>query len=263
MNELQIFNNPEFGELRTFIEPDGKVLYCATDAARALGYTNPRFSVNKHCPNVSKRSVRVEIGTKADGTPISRPMDLLFAPEGDIYRLMYRAADQSRSPDIKAKAERYGGWIFDEVLPSIRKTGSYSTRGNLESEKIAAQRDRAKAMLLNAQTRRYNAIMKTIDNKKLSPIAAEVFGLAALEQATGEPIHYRPECERTYSATEIGKMFGVSSQKIGKLANAKGLKADAYGVTVMDKSPYSAKEVSAFRYNQKAVDKIKKLLQSL
>lgn len=127
MNELQIFNNPEFGELRTFIEPDGTVLYCATDAAKALGYTNPRYSVKKHCPHVSKRSIGVETGKKADGSPVIQMMHLTFAPEGDIYRLMYRAADQSRNPDIKAKAERYGGWIFDDILPTIRKEGAYIT----------------------------------------------------------------------------------------------------------------------------------------
>lgn len=132
---------------------------------------------------------------------------------------------------------------------------------NLEAEKIATQKKRAEAMYLNAQTRMYTTIMKTIDNKKLSPIAAEVFGIAALEQVTGKPVNYRPKCERTYSATEVGKMFGVSSRKVGKLANANELKTDEYGITVMDKSPYSPKEVTTFRYNQKAVDRIKELLQ--
>jgi hypothetical protein len=46
-------------------------------------------------------------------------------PEGDIYRLIIKAADQSRSPAVKEKAERFEKWLFDEVLPSIRKTGGY------------------------------------------------------------------------------------------------------------------------------------------
>ncbi len=69
-----------------------------------------------------------------------------------------------------------------------------------------------------------------------------------------------PECERTYSATEIGKQLGITANKVGKLANAHGLKTDAFGVTVMDKSPHSAKEVPNFRYYGNVVPVLREII---
>lgn len=127
MRDLQIFNSSEFGVLRTFIEPDGSVLYCLTDAARMLGYTNPQHSVKKFCRGGSKRSITLNCGIKADGSPISRKQEMIFGPQGDIYRLIVRASDQSVNPEIKERAERFGSWIFDEILPAIAHDGAYLT----------------------------------------------------------------------------------------------------------------------------------------
>lgn len=62
--------------------------------------------------------------------------------------------------------------------------------------------------------------------------------------------------EKTYSATEVGKKLGISSQKVGKIANKLNLKTEKYGIIVLDKSPYSDKQVESFRYNQKAIELI-------
>lgn len=106
MNEVQIFENEEFGRVRT-VEIDGRPYFAATDIATALGYTNPNKAVNDHCRAITKRS-----------TPISGKIQSInFIPEGDIYRLVVR----SKLPS----AERFETWVFDEVLPSIRKNGGY------------------------------------------------------------------------------------------------------------------------------------------
>jgi predicted NAD/FAD-dependent oxidoreductase len=63
-----------------------------------------------------------------------------------------------------------------------------------------------------------------------------------------------PEVEKTYSAGEVGEMFGVSGNKIGRVANAKGLKTEKYGIFVLDKARGHNKQVQTFRYNQTAVD---------
>ncbi len=63
MNELQIFNNKEFGEIRTLTE-NGKTLFCATDIAKSLGYSNPRDAISKHCWCVAKRDAWVQTGQK-------------------------------------------------------------------------------------------------------------------------------------------------------------------------------------------------------
>lgn len=111
-NELMIFNNPEFGEIRT-IEEDGKVLFCGNDVARALGYKRPKDAVSAHCKGAVKRRTLTKGGEQ----------EMLFIPEGDIYRL----AAKSELPG----ADKFESWIFDEVLPSIRKHGAYMTPDTL------------------------------------------------------------------------------------------------------------------------------------
>ena len=91
MNQMEIFKNPEFGSIRTF-EQDDKVLFCGTDIAAALGYTNPRKAVRDHTRGGTKRSIGVQTGKKADGTPAVQMVEMLFIPEGDVYRLRRPAA---------------------------------------------------------------------------------------------------------------------------------------------------------------------------
>lgn len=106
MDELQIFNSGEFGEIRT-IEIDGKPYFVGTDVAKALGYSNPRKAILDHCKGVTKRD-----------TPTSSGVQLMsYINEGDLYRLIMK----SKLPS----AEKFESWVMDEVLPTIRKTGSY------------------------------------------------------------------------------------------------------------------------------------------
>lgn len=106
MNELQIFNSGEFGEIRT-IEIDGKPYFVGTDVARALGYNNPRDAVSRHCKGVVKHDTPTSSGIQS----------MSYINEGDLYRLIMK----SKLPS----AEKFESWVMDEVLPTIRKTGSY------------------------------------------------------------------------------------------------------------------------------------------
>ncbi|WP_020225674.1 BRO family protein [Holdemania massiliensis] len=122
MNQIEIFNSPEFGSIRT-LEQNGKVLFCGTDVATALGYTNPRKAVRDHTRGGTKCSIGVQTGKKADGSPAVQMVEMLFIPEGDLYRLIAH----SKLPS----AERFEQWVFDEVLPVIRKHGAYLTKEKL------------------------------------------------------------------------------------------------------------------------------------
>ena len=104
MNNLTTFNSEEFGEVRT-IEVNGKQLFIGSDVARALGYAIPTKAVNTHCKGVSKVEVPTDGGKQ----------EMLAIPEGDVYRLIVK----SQLPS----AAKFETWVFDEVLPSIRKTG--------------------------------------------------------------------------------------------------------------------------------------------
>ena len=106
MNELQIFNSEEFGDIRT-IEIDGKPYFVGTDVAKALGYSNPRQAILDHCKGVTKRDTPTSSGVQS----------MSYINEGDLYRLIMK----SKLPS----AEKFESWVMDEVLPAIRKTGSY------------------------------------------------------------------------------------------------------------------------------------------
>ena len=123
MNEIMIFNNPEFGEVRT-LEEGGTVLFCGTDVARALGYAKPQNAVATHCPHALKRGIGVQTGTRADGTPAMQMMEMFFIPESDLYRLVF----SSKLPT----AEKFTDWVTEEVIPSIRKHGAYMTPDTIE-----------------------------------------------------------------------------------------------------------------------------------
>lgn len=105
-NNIQIFKNSDFGEIRT-LEENGAVLFCGSDVAKALGYARPNDAVTQHCRATVKRR-----------TPISGKMqDINFIPESDLYRLVF----SSKLPT----AEKFTDWVTAEVLPSIRRNGGY------------------------------------------------------------------------------------------------------------------------------------------
>lgn len=124
MNDLTIFQSEQFGTVRT-LDEEGKILFCGTDVAKALGYANSRDALRRHCKGVVKHDIGVQTGMKTDGTPATQKMEMLFITEGDLYRLI----THSRLP----AAEAFEKWVFDEVLPTIRKTGQYKAESEPET----------------------------------------------------------------------------------------------------------------------------------
>lgn len=109
MNQLQIFSNAEFGNVRVVII-DGEPYFVGTDVATALGYTNPQKALRDHVPEKFKRTERIV-------HPQGGAQDTIVISEGGMYKLVMR----SRLPN----AEKFSDWTCEEVLPSIRKTGVY------------------------------------------------------------------------------------------------------------------------------------------
>lgn len=107
MNDIQIFNNSEFGDIRS-LEIDGKPYFVANDVAKALGYVEAAKAIRTHCKGVSEMDIPTNGGIQV----------MKIIPEGDIYRLIIRSSLPS--------AEKFEHWVFDEVIPNIRKTGGYN-----------------------------------------------------------------------------------------------------------------------------------------
>lgn len=129
MNELQIFNSPEFGDIRT-VEIDWKPYFVGSDIAKALGYAIPHKAVQTHCKGVLKWNIPTSSGNQ----------DVLVIPEGDIYRLIIRSKLSS--------AERFERWVFDEVLPAIHHNGGYI----MGQENLSDSELMAKAILVAQKT---------------------------------------------------------------------------------------------------------------
>jgi prophage antirepressor-like protein len=107
MNELEIFKNEEFGEIRTVMK-DGQPMFCLSDVCKALEISN--------VGNVKQRLSEKGIHT-ADTLTNGGMQKMIFINEANLYKTIF----QSR----KESAERFTDWVTTEVLPSIRKTGAY------------------------------------------------------------------------------------------------------------------------------------------
>ena len=198
MGELQIFKNEEFGEVRT-VEIEGKPYFCGKDVAGALGYMNPNKAVNDHCRAITKCS-----------TPISGKMqEINFIPEGDLYRLIVG----SKLPT----AEKFERWVFDEVLPSIRKHGLYATDELLDNPDLIIQ------MATKLKEEREARKALEIENKVQSQQIAEL-------QPKATYYDLILQCKDLLSMTEIAKDYGKSAKGMNKLLNELGIQYKQGGV---------------------------------
>lgn len=238
MNEITLFSNPEFGEIRTLETDTGKIMFCGKDVAAALGYTNARKALADHCKGV----------TKCDTLTNGGRQELSFIPESDVYRLAFG----SKLPN----AERFTDWVTEKVLPQIMRTGSYS---------VTPQDEKAlDIQLLNARTMNANVyvnLLQHIDTKSESYKA--ILMACAANTAAGQLVLPLPKAEfgKSYSASDIGRILGISRNKVGRIANEHGLKSDGFGEWYHDVAA-NGKECDNFRYNDAAIEKFREILGS-
>ena len=243
---IQVFNNTEFGEIRT-MEINGEPWFVGKDVATALGYSDTFGALKKH--------VDVEDKQNCQNDSFESNRGLTIINESGMYSLILGSKLDG--------AKRFKRWVTSEVLPSIRKSGAYATdsaAAEYKARELRIKEMNAQARLLNAETRRLVALQK---EKGLSKVAVDTLAIKAMEEISGKDLgDYLPQTGRLYSASEVGNAFGISAAKVGRIANAYGLKTEEYGVMVLDKSRYSAKEVSSFRYNEKGKAKIGEIVRA-
>lgn len=170
MKDLILFNHEEFGEVRSLTVVDGSIWFVGVDVARALGYTNPQKAVRDHCKGVNETFIP-SAGGKQRTNVIT---------EGDVYRLIIR----SKLP----AAERFERWVFEEVLPSIRKHGIYATDNIIEQ--ILNNPDFGIKLLITLKEER----QKRMETEKKNAILMHV--------------------NKTYTTTEIAKELGFKSAEV-------------------------------------------------
>src|SRR5699024_1731043 len=161
----------------------------------------------------------------------------------------------------KPKAREFRTFVR-KLLKDLRKGNLQVVQPQSEQDKLKMQQQRAEAMLLNARTRQAKLILDMQKNNTLSPVAVELLGVNALEILTNKETDYRPQVEKTYTATEIAEELGVTANKIGRIANKHNLKNEKYGIEVLDKSRHSNKQVPSFRYNEYGKQKLKERIHN-
>lgn len=149
MNEMKVFENVEFGKLEIIMIND-KEHFPATQCAKILGYSNPSKAVGDHCRCLTKRYV------PHPQSP-DKSIEKIFIPEGDLYRLIIR----SKLP----AAERFERWVFDEVIPAIRKHGFYGVAN--QNQYMALPQDYVSALRALADTCEKNQLL-VAENKVLA-----------------------------------------------------------------------------------------------
>lgn len=120
MDEIKLFKNENLGNVRV-VTIEGVPYFFGIDIATALLYERPSKAVSDNCKGILTKDTLKNKG--------GYPEKLIT--EGDMYRLIVKAATQSKSEEIKEKAEKFESWIFDDVLPTIRKTGGYVNNDEL------------------------------------------------------------------------------------------------------------------------------------
>ena len=204
MNELQIFQNPQFGEIRTITE-DGVTLFCASDVAKALGYKKPSDAVAAHCRYTAKRSIP---HPQSPGKTI----EMNFIPEGDIYRL----AARSELPG----ADAFERWIFDEVLPSIRKHGTYAIDTLLDNPDLAIKaftalkKEREKSKALEKENER--------QRQEIADFQPMRQYLDTILSSTG-----------VLATTQIAADYGLSAKQLNRILHEEGIQRNVNGQWIL------------------------------
>lgn len=239
---VQLFKKEDLGMVRILGDKDNP-LFCLKDVCEILEHTTPAKI---------KDSIIKEFGDDLNQIhPIvdnlGRTQKATFITEPQLYFVLMRSD--------KPKAKPFRQWVINEVLPSIRKTGSYTVNNSssivndLKSRELQLKR----AEYLSKIAERY---LNRCDGRY-----AQILDSYATKELTGEHILPLPErTEHYYTAEEVGKIVGISANKVGRIANLNHLKNEKYGKWFIDKAKHTNKEIEAFRYNQAGIDYIKQLL---
>lgn len=231
MNEIQIFNSPQFGEIRTATDDNNEPLFCAADVCKALGYENPRKAVSDHidATDVTKRYAWVTTGTKADGSEAKRQTLMTFVNESGLYSLIFGSKLES--------AKQFKRWVTSEVLPEIRKNGGY-IRGNVDEtpEELMARALAVAKQTLERVERERQQLASTNENQRIQLGIQD----AEIRKAAPKVEYYDKVMQSncTMTTTQIANGLGMPCHRLNKLLRDAGIQYKQSGQWLL-RSPYT------------------------
>lgn len=193
MSELQVFQNAEFGSVRT-TTVNGEVMFVAKDIATILGYSNPRDAINKHVDDEDKGVAKCDT--------LGGVQDLTIINESGLYSLIL----SSKMPN----ARKFKRWVTAEVLPAIRRHGMYAT------EELIANPDLAIAAFQALKAEREKRIALE------EAVAVQAQQIAELKpKATYYDVVLK--CKDAVNISVIAKDYGWSAQRMNEYLHQKGV----------------------------------------
>lgn len=199
-NEIQIFSNPQFGEIRTLADEANEPLFCAADVCKALGYTNPRKAVADHVSedDVTKRDTIDNLG---------RTQIASFVNESGLYSLIFGSKLDS--------AKVFKKWVTSEVLPTIRKHGGYI----VANEDDTADELMARALIVAQKT------LERRDERIRLLEAVNTEQAKAISEMSPKATYYNIilQSPSTITVTQIAQDYGMSAKAFNKLLHTLGI----------------------------------------
>nr|DAV10468.1 MAG TPA: repressor domain protein [Caudoviricetes sp.] len=211
MNDVQIFNSPMFGDLRVVRDEKGELLFCLKDVCNSLELqvTKVKDRLTPYLPTIK---VGVVTGKKSDGSDSIQYIDMYFITEPDLYRVIF----QSR----KSSARKFQDWVFEEVLPTLRKEGSYSmtqSKQPLASYQIEDPIERAKRWIEEQQHTRALEV-QTEQQAQTIGIQQKELTVAAPKVKYYDDTLASTDCLTT---TQVADDLGISARALNQqLSNA-------------------------------------------
>lgn len=211
MNDVQIFNSPMFGDLRVVRDEKGELLFCLKDVCNSLELQVAKVK-DRLTPYLPTIKVGVVTGKKSDGLDSIQYIDMYFVTEPDLYRCIF----QSR----KSSARKFQDWVFDEVLPALRKDGGYivSTDEDTEEDIIARGLIAAKAALSRKEQRVRELEAQTEQQAQTIGIQQKELTIAAPKVKYYDDTLASTDCLTT---TQVADDLGISARALNQqLPNA-------------------------------------------
>ena len=199
MEDIQIFNNPNFGEIRTTLNENGEPLFCLVDVCRALEIKNPSDVKSRLKPDGVANSEVID--------SLGRTQQASFISESNLYKCIF----QSRVE----KAEQFQDWVTSEVLPSIRKHGGYMVAKDNET----AEELMARCLIVANET------LKRRDERIRLLEAVNTEQAKAISEMSPKATYYNIilQSPSTITVTQIAQDYGKSAKAFNKLLHELGI----------------------------------------